>query len=403
MDATSPEQNERTSRDAQPLIDDSREYPSADERAAARRAFHNLGSPFRDIFEHAAIGMAVVDLDGRFLRVNRSLCRIVGYEEAELLARDFQSITHPDDLDADLELAAKLMRGEIDHYDMEKRYFHRDGRTIWILLSASMVRDVEGRACYFVAQIQDITARKNAEAQLASRVRHLERLTITVPKILSALENASPDHACATLLRSVLEALDSEAGTVLRVEDETLVGCYIAPNEVRKLRCSPEERSELWNRALAKKQCFAENAPRNMHCGRRLTRSLVAPLVHDGVCLGLIHVGDAPLPYSDDDVDFIRRVSTMIAPVVRARIERAKLTPRESEIMDLIVSGMTLKQIAQSLDITIQTAAKHRSRVFDKLNVVNDVELVHLSAEIDPLRLAGIVVANPLLTLDRKA
>ena len=120
----------------------------------------------RGAFKFAAIGMALVAPDGRWLRVNRALCEIVGYTAEELLATTFQAITHPDDLDADMEYVRQMLDGSRSHYDMEKRYFHKDGRIVWILLSVSLVRDNAGQPLYFVSQIQDFTARKRTESQL---------------------------------------------------------------------------------------------------------------------------------------------------------------------------------------------------------------------------------------------
>ena len=121
---------------------------------------------FRSAFEFAAIGMAMVAPDGRFLRVNQALCRIVGYPAEELLRLDFQTITHPDDLGADVASVRKMLDGTLSYYDMEKRYFHKEGQTISVLLSVSLVRDEQGQPCYFISQIQDITERKRLERAL---------------------------------------------------------------------------------------------------------------------------------------------------------------------------------------------------------------------------------------------
>jgi two-component system sensor histidine kinase UhpB len=131
---------------------------------------------FRGAFEFAAIGMALVAPDGRWLRVNRSLCRIVGYTAEELMATDFQTITHPDDLDADVAYVRQMLDGSLSHYDMEKRYFHKDGRIIWILLSVSLVRDAVGHPLYFVSQIQDITERKQDVTALRESYRRIREL-----------------------------------------------------------------------------------------------------------------------------------------------------------------------------------------------------------------------------------
>ena len=121
---------------------------------------------FRQAFDHAAIGKGLVALDGRWLQVNRSLCAIVGYSEAELLATTFQALTHPDDLEADLAQVRRLLDGEIASYHVENRYFHKQGHVVWILLSRSLVHDGQGQPLHFIGQIQDISARKRAEEEL---------------------------------------------------------------------------------------------------------------------------------------------------------------------------------------------------------------------------------------------
>jgi two-component system, cell cycle sensor histidine kinase and response regulator CckA len=128
---------------------------------------------FASAFEFAPIGMALVALDGRWVKVNRAICAIVGYTEAELLARTFQEITHPDDLAADLENLRRLLAGEIQFYEMEKRYIHARGNFVPILLDVSLVRDAQHQPLYFIAQIQDITERKRAEAALLESKRFL--------------------------------------------------------------------------------------------------------------------------------------------------------------------------------------------------------------------------------------
>lgn len=121
---------------------------------------------FESAFEHAATGMALVGLGGRWLRVNRSLCRITGYAEGELLARTFHDVTHPGDLDKDVSQARRLLAGEIEAYHVEKRYLRKGGSVVWVLLSCSLVRDRAGGPLYFVAQVQDIGERKALEGRL---------------------------------------------------------------------------------------------------------------------------------------------------------------------------------------------------------------------------------------------
>ncbi|MCY1045096.1 PAS domain-containing sensor histidine kinase [Corallococcus sp. bb12-1] len=149
-------------------------------RKQAEEVLRNSEERFRTSFEDAPIGLALVGLDGRFLHVNASLRHIVGYSQAELLARTFQDITVPEDLELDLLNVRRLLQGDIDSYQIEKRYFHRDGRIVTTQMRASMVRDAHGAPLHFISQIQDITERKQMEqawrfmlekSQQATRVR----------------------------------------------------------------------------------------------------------------------------------------------------------------------------------------------------------------------------------------
>ena len=120
---------------------------------------------FKIAFNHSSIGMALVSPDGKWLDANPSLARILGFEKEELLRGDFQNITHPDDLARDLELVSECMEGKRDSYEIEKRYFHKDGNVIWTLLTVSLIRE-NGRPSFFISQIQDITENKQNQQAL---------------------------------------------------------------------------------------------------------------------------------------------------------------------------------------------------------------------------------------------
>jgi diguanylate cyclase (GGDEF)-like protein/PAS domain S-box-containing protein len=124
---------------------------------------------FRGAFDYAAIGMALVAPDGRWLEVNQALCDLVGYSAAELCATSFQAITHPEDLEKDLANVQQMLEGAAASYQMEKRYIHKRGQIIWALLCVSLVRDPAGQPLYFISQIQDITPRKHMEDELRER------------------------------------------------------------------------------------------------------------------------------------------------------------------------------------------------------------------------------------------
>lgn len=120
--------------------------------------------------------MALVAPDGAWLRVNRSVCEMTGYTEAELLKMRFQDITHPEDLNLDLENVEKLLCGEVATYQMEKRYLHKNGSIVWGLLSVSLVCDPAGKPLFFISQIQDVTSRKQSEEKLARADAEIRRL-----------------------------------------------------------------------------------------------------------------------------------------------------------------------------------------------------------------------------------
>lgn len=134
------------------------------------------GVLFKHAFNHAPIGMALVAPDGHWLRVNRSICELTGYSVEELMGRRFQDITHPDDLEEDERNVARLLRGEASTYQMEKRYFRKDGSIVWAILSVSLVSDETGQPLLFVSQVQDITERKAAEEKLSAAAKEIERL-----------------------------------------------------------------------------------------------------------------------------------------------------------------------------------------------------------------------------------
>ena len=152
-------------------------------RVRAEKALREAEERFRRSFEDAAIGMALVAPDGRWLQVNDALSQIVGYPKEELLQKNFQELTHPDDLDADRDLANRTLSGEIQSYQLEKRYFHKDRHIAWILLSVSLVNDEGGEPLYFVAQIQDITGRKEAEGALREAEARYRTLVEQIPAV----------------------------------------------------------------------------------------------------------------------------------------------------------------------------------------------------------------------------
>jgi PAS domain S-box-containing protein len=155
-------------------------------RKKAEAALRLSEERFRSAFDGAPIGMSLVSPQGRWLKVNHALCNMIGHSEAELLATDFQHVTHPDDLAKDLDFVQQLLAGKILSYQMEKRYLHKDGSHVSVMLSVSLIHDRDGDPLYFVAQIENITERKQHEAEREKLIAELQAALVEV-KTLSGM------------------------------------------------------------------------------------------------------------------------------------------------------------------------------------------------------------------------
>ena len=129
---------------------------------------------FKNAFEFSPNAMAMVSLKGRFLKVNRKLAQTVGYSQEELLDRNFQEITHPEDFETDLELLNEIVAHKRESYQIEKRYIHKNGSIIYGLLNVSLLRGKEGEPLYFIAQINDITENREAKEALKQSLSELQ-------------------------------------------------------------------------------------------------------------------------------------------------------------------------------------------------------------------------------------
>jgi len=170
----------------------------------ARKMAEADADHFRQAFEFAGTGMAIVGLDGKWLKVNRAICEITGYAEPELLRKTFQAITHPEDLEADLGQMRELLEDKARHYQMDKRYIRRDGGIVWIHLTASLVREDTGAPMHFISQVQDITARKRAEEALRESE---ERFRDLFENASDLIQSTAPDGRFLFVNRAWSETL----------------------------------------------------------------------------------------------------------------------------------------------------------------------------------------------------
>ncbi|HYO29525.1 MAG TPA: PAS domain S-box protein, partial [Thermomicrobiales bacterium] len=165
---------------------------------------------FRAAFADAPIGMALTTPAGDFVQVNRALCEILGYPEAELLERTLPDVTHPDDLSTDHRQAARLLAGTLATYQVEKRYVRADGPVVWGEYSASLVRDEAGQPLHLVCQIQDVTERKRAEAELRAAKEAAEEASRLKSGFLSTMS-----HELRTPLTAIMGYAELMLGSKL--------------------------------------------------------------------------------------------------------------------------------------------------------------------------------------------
>lgn len=143
---------------------------------------------FQSAFRYSSIGIALVSPEGRWLEVNNSLCRMLGYTQEEFLGMSFQDITYPEDLEKDLELVQQVLKGEIETYSLEKRYISKDHHIVWALLKVSLVRRPDGSPDFFISQVIDITQEKELRLQLGENNEKLTATTKELEEKLARIE-----------------------------------------------------------------------------------------------------------------------------------------------------------------------------------------------------------------------
>ncbi len=231
--------------------------------AAFENALRESEERFRSTFEQAAVGIAHVAPDGRWLRVNQKLCEITGYTAEELSKLTYQEITHPDDLDADEQQAAKVASGELDHYALEKRYIRKDGSPVDASITVSGLRDPQGKLKYFISVVEDIRARK---------------LTEEVPYRLASIVESSDDAIISKDLNGTITSWNGAAERIFQYTANEALGQHITliiPPELR------EEETQIIKRLRNGERIEHFETIRVRKDGQRLNISLTVSPVRD--------------------------------------------------------------------------------------------------------------------------
>ena len=200
---------------------------------------------FRSIFENSGSGMAILELDGRFIQTNPAFRKILGYQENELNEMNFRDITHPGDLDKSVQLTMELLRNEAyENRFIEKRYLSREGDIIWALTNVSLLRDLEGKPLYFIAQVQNITERKKTEDQLIQYADELNILNAAKDKFFSIISHdlRSPFNSLLGITEYIYQSYDNLSSTEIR---ESVKNIYSSSQKLYNLILNLLEWSRL--------------------------------------------------------------------------------------------------------------------------------------------------------------
>ena len=181
---------------------------------------------FRSAFDNTVFGMALIDLDGNYFQVNPAFCKMLGYDEEELLQKSIKDVSPPEEGVEGMSRLEKILKGKLPSAQMEKQFLHKDGHVVWSFINLTIVRDAEDKPLYFVGQANDITGRKQVEAQLQEYQQSLEE---KVTQRTVDLEGANKElqafaHSVSHDLKAPLRSIEGFADMLREDYGETLEG-----------------------------------------------------------------------------------------------------------------------------------------------------------------------------------
>ena len=214
-----------------------------------RAALQSSKTRFSSTFEQAAVGIAHVAPDGRWLRVNQKICEILGYSKSELLQKTFQDITHPQDLQLDLKYVEQMLSGEIETYSIEKRYIRQSGAVIWINLTVSLVRDSQGKPDYFISVVEDISDRHELRTSLQQSLWRLSTLHQIDKAILEAKE---PQEIARTAIERIEKFCYHQRISIVTFNYETETATILASKGLAANLVKPgtQTRLDVWQELI---------------------------------------------------------------------------------------------------------------------------------------------------------
>ncbi|MEV4346512.1 PAS domain S-box protein [Actinoplanes sp. NPDC049596] len=309
---------------------------------------------FRSMFESSPIGVALVGLDGSWVRVNAAVADITGYSIDELLAGTFQSITHPADLDSCLDLVARMVAGEAHSARLQKRYVRRDGTSVWCMVSVVLLRDDEGRPLQFLMQMVDIDVERRSQDQaeaLAARETYRLRTTISIQREVAA---AASDLGTALRLiaERTLTAIPADGAVVGLVEDEVLRPAATAGSLAHRTMFEAPLDGSLSGLAVRTKTTLrCDDTTTDPRVQPALAQALgmrsliIAPLLVDGKPVGVLTVSSGR-PHAFDDAD--AQQLTLLADALSGALRHAEEAEHRARLLAQANEAVAALQLSEA-------------------------------------------------------
>lgn len=310
----------------------------------AERELKETTEKFRVIFDNASIGIVLADATSKFLQINRAACEMLGYTEEELRGIDYSGLTYEDDLEFNREFTRKLMSGEIDSYQIEKRHIHKEGHLVWSSVSATAVRNSYGTLRFIVAQIQDITLRKKEEEAR----RRAEQLGTALNRINDLIHSSLEfEEIMRNVVQESGKALGCESTAVILRRAEGLVFTHICgalPSGLVGTTLSEDEAKCAVLSLTNDKILVCDNVDDDRRVNKQLmdklnVRSLLSvPMVIKGRPEGVIDFfyHSAPVPFDEAQIDFANKLGSALS----LAIENATLYQAERNISHLLQEAL---------------------------------------------------------------